>query len=57
LNGTLGVVLVRLRVAEISEQAVAHVLGNKTAIALDQVCAAAVIGSDDLPQVLGIESA
>ena len=36
LHGALGVVLVRLRIAEIGEHAVAHVFGDETAVALDQ---------------------
>jgi hypothetical protein len=51
----LRVVLVRLRIAEIGEHSVAHVLGDEAPIALDHVRAALVIGPDDPPHVLGIE--
>ena len=36
LHGALGVVFVRLRIAEIGEHAVAHVFGDEAAVALDQ---------------------
>ena len=55
LHGALSVMLVCLGVAEIDQHTVAHILGNEPAILLDQCCAAAVIGADDGPQVLGIE--
>jgi hypothetical protein len=45
----------RLRVAEIGEHAVAHILRNKAARALDQLGAAMVISTDDLAHVLGVE--
>jgi hypothetical protein len=45
--------LVGLRIAKICQQPVALVLGHKTAIALDQFGAAAVIGADDAPQIFG----
>ena len=51
----LGIVLVRLRVAEIDQHAVAHVLGDKAVEAADRLGDAAVIGADHLAQVLGIE--
>jgi hypothetical protein len=47
--------LVRMRIAEIREHAVAHVLGNKTAVALDHFRATTMISADDYPQALGIE--
>ena len=51
----LGVVLMRLRVAEIDQYAVAHVPGDKT-IALGDFCGdSAVIRGDDLAQILGIK--
>ena len=52
----LGVVLVRLRVAEIHQHAIAHVLGDKAVEAADRLGDAAMIGADDLAQVLGIEA-
>jgi hypothetical protein len=51
----LRIVLMRLGVAEIRENTIAHVLGDKAAIALDPFSAAAVIGANDAPQVLGVE--
>jgi hypothetical protein len=45
----------RLGVAEIGENAVAHVFCDEAAIALDQFSAAAVISGNDAPQVLGVE--
>jgi hypothetical protein len=40
---------------EYRRQAVELVLGHKTAIALDQIGAAAMIGADDLQQILRVE--
>jgi len=44
------------RVAEINEHPVAHILGDKTAKAGDGVGDTAMIGADDLAQILGIEA-
>jgi len=52
----LGIVLVRLGIAEINEHAIAHILGDKTAKAADGVGDAAMVGADDLAQVLGIKA-
>ena len=52
----LGVVLMRLGIAEINQHAVAHILGDKTAKAADGVGDAAMVGADDLAQILGIEA-
>ena len=38
---------VSLRIAEIGKHTIAHVFGDKAAIALDQLTATAVIGADD----------
>jgi hypothetical protein len=46
----------RLGIAEINQHAVAHILGNKAAKAGDGVGDAAMIGADDLAQILGIEA-
>ena len=51
----LGVVLMRLRVAEIDQDAVAHVLGDKAVELGDDLGDGAVIRGDDLAQILGIE--
>ena len=44
------------RVTEIDQHAVAHVFGDKAAKAADGVGDAAVVGADDLAQILGIEA-
>ena len=51
----LGIVLVGPRIAEIGEHAVADVLGDKPAAAADHLGNAAVIGADDLTQILRVE--
>jgi hypothetical protein len=53
-NCPFGVVLVRLRIAKIDQHAVAHVFGDKTGKPADGVGDAAVIGPDDLAQILGV---
>src|SRR5262249_4801312 len=45
----------RLRIAEIGENAVPHVLGDEATSLADLFGAAAVIGTDNLAHVLGIE--
>ena len=45
----------RLWIAEINQDAVAHVAGDKPAKALSNLCDAAMVGADDPPQILGIE--
>ncbi|MGA7489125.1 MAG: hypothetical protein WBW74_19555 [Xanthobacteraceae bacterium] len=55
LHGALGIILVGVGIAEIGEHAVAHVLGDEPAVALDQRRAAAMIGADDPSHVLRIE--
>ena len=52
----LGIVLVRLGIAEINQHAVAHILGDKAAKAADRVGDAAMIGADNFAQILGIEA-
>jgi len=54
-RGALGIILVRLRIAEINQDAVAHVAGDKPAKPLDDPCDAAMVGADDPAQILGIE--
>ena len=51
----LGIVLMRLRVAEIDQHAVAHVFGDKAVELGDDFGDGAVIRGDDLAQILGIE--
>jgi hypothetical protein len=50
-NRTFRIVLMSLRVAEINEDAAAHVLGDEPAVTLDQLRVRGVIGADDRPQV------
>ncbi len=54
-DGALGVMLMRLRIAEIGQHAVAHVFSDEAALARNQSRAALVIGRDDAPHILGIE--
>ena len=51
----LGIVLMRPRVTEIDQHAVAHVFGDKAVEAGDDRGDRTVIGGDDLAQILGIE--
>src|ERR1700730_6007195 len=48
--------IMRSRVAEINENAVSHVLGDKAVEPGDHLCDGAVIRADDLAQILGIEA-
>ena len=52
----LGIVLMRLRIAEIDQHTVAHVLGNKTGEAGDRIGDAAVILPDQLAQILRVKT-
>ena len=52
----LGIVLVRLRIAEIDEHAVAHVLRDEAAEALHGLGDAFLIGRDDLAQVFRVHA-
>jgi hypothetical protein len=45
-----------MRIAEIDQHAVAHILGDKAAGPADRVGNAAVISADHLAQILGIEA-
>src|SRR5262249_31370966 len=56
-NCALSIMFMGSWVAEIGENTVAHVLGDKAAVALDQLRAAAVIGSNNAPKVLRVEPA
>ena len=51
----LGIVLMRARVAEIGEDAVAHEFGDKAVVAGDDAGAGVVIGAELLAQFLGVE--
>jgi hypothetical protein len=46
---------VRLRIAEINQDSVAHIAGDKPAKTLDDLCDAAMVSADDPAQILGIE--
>jgi hypothetical protein len=50
-----GIVLMRPRVPEINEHAVAHIFGDEAVEASDDTGDRAMIGADDLAQILGIE--
>ena len=50
----LGIVLMRLRIAEINQHPVAHVLGDKAVKAADRLGDSAVVIPDQLAQILGI---
>ena len=52
----LGVVLVSFGIAEVDQYSIAHVLGDKPGEARDRIGDAAVIGADNLSQILGIEA-
>ena len=56
-GGALGAVLVRLGIAEISEHAVAHELGEETVEARDDAGAGVLVLPDQRPEILGIEPA
>ena len=51
---TLGLVLMGARVAEIDEDAVAHVLRDKAVVAPDRRAAPALIRRDDIAQIFGV---
>jgi len=51
----LGVVLMRLRVAEINQNAVAHIPGDEATGSGDDFGSGAVIRGDDLAHILGIQ--
>ena len=54
-DGALGIVLMGSRVAEIDQDAVAHVFGDKPVEPRDDL-GGVVIRADDLAQILGIEA-
>ena len=54
-DSPLGIVLMRPRVAEIDQHAVAHIFGDKAIEPGDDFCDGAVIRGDDFAQILGIE--
>ena len=54
-HGALGIILMRQRVAEIGQYAVAHQSGDKATVAGHYLGDAEMIGGDDVAQVLWIE--
>ena len=52
----LGIVLMRLRIAEIDQHPVAHVLGDKAVEAADRLGDGAVVGADQLAQILRVKT-
>ncbi len=48
-HGPLGIFLVSLRIAEVYENAVAHILGNETVVPADDLGGASTVGNDRLP--------
>jgi hypothetical protein len=50
----LGIVLMRLGIAEIDQNAVAHIFGDKAGETADGIGDAAVVGADQLTQILRI---
>src|SRR5258706_10075388 len=54
-HSAFSVVLMGLRIAEVGEHAIAHVLGDKPARLADHLRAAVMIGTHDLSHVLGVE--
>ena len=55
-DGSLGIILVCLRIAEIDEYAVAHVLGYEAAKVTHRLGDALLIGRNDLAQVLRVHA-
>ena len=51
----LGVVLMRLRIAEIEQHPVAHILGDKAVEAADRISDNAVVVPDQLAQILRVK--
>ena len=54
-HGALGVILVRLRIAEVHQQAITEVLRNVAVKALDHGAAGGLIGAHDLAVVFRVE--
>ena len=52
----LGIVLMRLRIAEIDQHAVAHVFGDKAVEAADRLGDRVVVGADQLAQILRVKT-
>jgi hypothetical protein len=51
----LGIVLMRLRIAEIDQHPVAHIFGDKAVEAADRLGDGAVVVADQLPQILRVK--
>ena len=55
-QGTFGIVLLRMRIAEINQRPVAQILGDMAAEAIDRFGDGAMILGDDIAPFLGIEA-
>ncbi len=55
MHRALGVILMRLRIAEVGENTVAHVTSHETLVSLDACLPGVLTGTDHLAQVLGIK--
>jgi hypothetical protein len=55
-NRSFGTIFVRARVSEIGEYPVAHVIRDESLEAGNHLCRAFVIGTNNFPQILGIQS-
>ena len=51
----LGIVLMRLRIAEVDQHPVAHIFGDKPVEPADRIGDGAVVGADQLAQILRVE--
>jgi len=54
-DSPLGIVLMRSRIAEIDQHAVAHILSDKAVEATNRIGDAAVVGADQLAQILRVQ--
>ena len=54
-HGALGIVLMRLRIAEVDEQAIAQVLGDMALVALDDSRCGLLVGAHHRAEVFGVE--
>jgi hypothetical protein len=54
-HGTLCIILMRLRIAEVDEQPIAQILRHMPAKALDHCHTGGLIGAEDLAEIFGVE--
>jgi hypothetical protein len=52
---TLGIVFMRLRIAEVDQQPIAQILGDVAVEALDDLSTDALVGTDDLTEIFWVE--